>query len=201
MQVHDTISFFYKYLQPLPLLPHLNFSILPPVQILKLYMPYPTLWTPFHLVLSRLYFPDRVFSIKRSCLFCLLCFRRLESEIALNWSLCNNSDDNNNNNDLHLGIYWLQNPKCRKWENVRPIREIRAGSSNTPQITPNRRLSIPPTGLALVGETALGNQRPDFIQEKVTWLQIVLYALLCPGPCFPSSPQGNREMFLECNSR
>ena len=199
MQVHDTISFFYKYLQPLPLLPHLNFSILPPVQILKLHMPYPTLDSlpsgSFKVVLSwSCLFYQKIMSFLSSV------FQALGVWDSPNWSSRDNSD-NNNNYDLHLGIYWLQNPKCRKWENVRPIREIRAGSSNSPQITPNRRLSIPPTGLALVGETALGNQRPDFTQEKVEHGYRLSSMPSCALVCFPSSPQGNAEMFLECNSR
>lgn len=86
----------------------------------------------------------------------------LQSEIALTGAQVIIRD--HKNYDLQLGLYWLQNQKCRKWENVRPLREIRSGSSNSFQIIPNRRLSILPTGLALFGEIALGNQQPDFIK-------------------------------------
>ena len=86
----------------------------------------------------------------------------LQSEIALTGAQVIIRD--HKNYDLQLGLYWLQNQKCRKWENVRPLREISAGSSKSFQIIPNRRLSILPTGLALFGEIALGNQQPDFIK-------------------------------------
>lgn len=89
----------------------------------------------------------------------------LQSEIALTGAQVIIRD--HKNYDLQLGLYWLQNQNCRKWENVRPLGEIRAGSSNSFQIISNRRLSILPTGLALFGEIALGSQQPDFIKEKV----------------------------------
>lgn len=114
----------------------------------------PPLRIPFYLVLSRLYFFDGVF-------FYPLCSRPLESEITLTGAQMIIV-----NYDLQLGIYWLQNQKCRKWEKFRPVWEIRARASNSPQITPNRRL-VPPTGLALVEDISLRNQRPDFIKEKV----------------------------------
>lgn len=58
-------------------------------------------------------------------------------------------------------------PKVQVKGEFRPIRETGAGSSNSPQITSSKRLLILPAGLALIGEISLGNQRPNFIKEKV----------------------------------
>lgn len=68
-------------------------------------------------------------------------------------------------------------------------------SPNSPQIAPSGRLFIPPTGLAMVEQTSLGNHRADFMKEKVEHSQCVLCALLCPGPCFPSSPEEMQRCF------